>query len=268
MASSAPRPQPADRPGGGPTAEGETQVVRIGTAQPRRPDGAGKAGAAPAGNHPAGAEETQVVRVRAIPTGAGETQVVRPGGIPAGAEETQVVRARTIPTEAQETQVVRPGGIPAGAEETQVLRARTIPTDAEQTQVVPARPDRPADRSPRDGSARVDDDATQVFRAVTAPLSGSGGQRDQGTLYDGHRRSDLGQRTIPALPVSVENSGSLTGHILAQGWSDSPAQRDHSPAKVVIALVVGLGLVVLVGLLIAGVAADAFRSLFGGALGH
>jgi hypothetical protein len=63
----------------------------------------------------------------------------------------------------------------------------------------------------------------------------------------------------------VENSGSLTGHILAQGWSDAPVPP-ASTTKVVAVLLVGLGILVAVGLLVVFAVGDAFSSLFDGLL--
>jgi hypothetical protein len=70
-----------------------------------------------------------------------------------------------------------------------------------------------------------------------------------------------------ALPAGnpVENSGSLTGHILAQGWSDTPTPA-ASTARVVMVLLIGLGILVAVGLLVVFAAGDAFSSLFDGLL--
>ena len=88
-------------------------------------------------------------------------------------------------------------------------------------------------------------------------------QHQPGTVYGG----PSGHLTV-ALPSgnpAVENSGSLTGHILAQGWSDSPT-TPASTAKVVVVLLVGLGILVAVGLLVVLVAGDAFSSLFDGLL--
>ena len=75
-----------------------------------------------------------------------------------------------------------------------------------------------------------------------------------------------GSHLTVALPAnSVENSGSLTGHILAQGWSDTPTPT-ASTAKVVMVLLIGLGILVAVGLLVVLLAGDAFSSLFDGLL--
>jgi hypothetical protein len=64
---------------------------------------------------------------------------------------------------------------------------------------------------------------------------------------------------------SVENSGSLTGHILAQGWSDETS-TGRSNAKVMLIMAVVLGVVVVVGVIAALAAGDTFSNLFDGLL--
>ncbi|MFC7549244.1 hypothetical protein [Plantactinospora sp. GCM10030261] len=102
----------------------------------------------------------------------------------------------------------------------------------------------------------ADADVTQVQPA------GAG----RGTVYGGYGLSEVGQRTVPVFPSSAETSGSLTGHILAQGWADAPSSGGGT-AKVVIALAIALGLLVLVGLAVALIAGDAINSLFTGVFG-
>lgn len=65
-----------------------------------------------------------------------------------------------------------------------------------------------------------------------------------------------------AIPAGVENTGSLTGHILAQGWPDTPAEDSNT--KVAVAMLIGVGLLVAFGLLVVFLAADAFNSIFDG----
>lgn len=76
--------------------------------------------------------------------------------------------------------------------------------------------------------------------------------------------------TTVALPTgdpveNVENSGSLTGHILAQGWPDTVPTQSHT-TRVVAVLAVGLGLVVVVGLLLVLALGDVFGAFFEGLL--
>ena len=54
--------------------------------------------------------------------------------------------------------------------------------------------------------------------------------------------------TMPVVTDPVENSGSLTGHILAQGWRDEIVDRRRGNVKVAIAMLVVLGLLVTVSL--------------------
>jgi hypothetical protein len=62
----------------------------------------------------------------------------------------------------------------------------------------------------------------------------------------------------------VENSGSLTGHILAQGWAeDAPATRS-SNTRVVIVLAASLGLLIAISLLVVFLANDALSGLTDG----
>ncbi|MBQ0905842.1 hypothetical protein KBX63_28290 [Micromonospora sp. U21] len=73
--------------------------------------------------------------------------------------------------------------------------------------------------------------------------------------------------TTIALPASaVENSGSLTGHILAQGWTDTPAERSSSTARVVIVLTAALGLLVAISVLVVLLANNALDGLVGNVL--
>ncbi|KXK62908.1 hypothetical protein AWW66_05785 [Micromonospora rosaria] len=71
-----------------------------------------------------------------------------------------------------------------------------------------------------------------------------------------------------AFPVGnpVENSGSLTGHILSQGWSDPPNQRSRN-TRVVVVLTVSLALLVGVSVLVFLLASDLMSGLFDGLLG-
>ncbi|AVT31163.1 hypothetical protein [Plantactinospora sp. BB1] len=86
-------------------------------------------------------------------------------------------------------------------------------------------------------------------------------QRAEGTVYGGPE----GHVTVSMPTNQVENSGSLTGHILAQGWTDTPAQKTNT-TRVVLVLMIGLGILVAVGLLVVLLVGDAFSSLFDGLL--
>lgn len=64
----------------------------------------------------------------------------------------------------------------------------------------------------------------------------------------------------------LEHSGSLTGHILAQGRSDAPTPKTRT-AKVVVIMAAVLVFLVGMGLFVATIASDAVSELFGGMLG-
>jgi len=59
----------------------------------------------------------------------------------------------------------------------------------------------------------------------------------------------------------LENSGSLTGHILSQGRSDEPTPKANT-AKVFLVMALVLGILVAVGALVVLVTGDTFSSLF------
>ncbi|MER7164622.1 hypothetical protein ABT336_00895 [Micromonospora sp. NPDC000207] len=69
--------------------------------------------------------------------------------------------------------------------------------------------------------------------------------------------------SFPSGNPAVENSGSLTGHILAQGWAE-PANQKSSNTRVVIVLAVALTLLVAISVLVVLLAGDLMDGLFGG----
>jgi len=91
-------------------------------------------------------------------------------------------------------------------------------------------------------------------------------QRQQGTVYgaSGFEAIDM---TMPVSTNPVDNSGSLTGHILAQGWHDEMVDRRRSNFKVVIAMLVVLGLMVTASLVFLLTAGDAFGNMVKGLFG-
>lgn len=111
---------------------------------------------------------------------------------------------------------------------------------------------------------------TSGVRPATLPSAipgqRTGDQRRQGTVYGGPGDPGPGHLTV-ALPPGhpLENSGSLTGHILSQGWPDAPEVKDNT-TKVIVVLLAGLGILVAVGLLVVLGAGDIFGSLFNGML--
>ena len=59
----------------------------------------------------------------------------------------------------------------------------------------------------------------------------------------------------------LENSGSLTGHILSQGRSDEPTPTANT-AKVFLVMALVLGILVAVGALVVLATGDTFTNLF------
>jgi len=94
--------------------------------------------------------------------------------------------------------------------------------------------------------------ASPGYRAAPGP--------DTGTVYSGGR--DLPERTS-ALPFALEVSGSLTGHILAQGEADE-RRTGWRTARVVLILLLVVAILVAVGFGVAIVAGDAVTDFFNG----
>ncbi|RKN31605.1 hypothetical protein D7044_14905 [Micromonospora musae] len=57
----------------------------------------------------------------------------------------------------------------------------------------------------------------------------------------------------------------MTGHILAQGWAETPTERSRN-TRVVVVLATALGLLVLISVLVVLVAGDAVDGLIGNVL--
>lgn len=89
-------------------------------------------------------------------------------------------------------------------------------------------------------------------------------QRGHGTLYGGPGAESPIDMTMPVTMNSVETSGSLTGHILAQGWDQGPDTNRRSNVKVGIAMLVVLLLLVGVSLLFLYTAGNAFTNMIHG----
>ncbi|HEY0001376.1 MAG TPA: hypothetical protein VGB74_13035 [Actinoplanes sp.] len=103
--------------------------------------------------------------------------------------------------------------------------------------------------SPEDPSATI---AVPQQRTVGGTLYGAGGY-------------DVINMTMPfTTNPSVENSGSLTGHILAQGWRDEVVDRRRNNVKVAVAMLVVLGLLVTVSLVFLLTAGTAFTDMVSG----
>jgi hypothetical protein len=95
----------------------------------------------------------------------------------------------------------------------------------------------------------------QVRARATAAVPSQGDRppapRNQGTLYGGTDQPEVGhEQTVLPFRPDVENSGSLTGHILAQGWSDEMPRRHSPTVRLLLAMLIGLGVLVVIGLLV------------------
>ncbi|MFI7602853.1 hypothetical protein [Actinoplanes sp. NPDC049681] len=89
-------------------------------------------------------------------------------------------------------------------------------------------------------------------------------QRGDGTVYGGLADYAPADMTMPVMTNPMENSGSLTGHILAQGWRDAPEAQRRSNVKVVVAMLIVLLVLVGVSLLFLFTVGDAFSNMIGG----
>lgn len=101
---------------------------------------------------------------------------------------------------------------------------------------------------------------------VPSPGDGRPVPRYHGTVYEGGQ-TEVGHQTT-ALPWrrDLENTGSLTGHILAQGWPDDTPGSHGTTARVAFALLIGLGVLVTVGLLVLAGVGGVFGAMIGGLL--
>jgi hypothetical protein len=102
--------------------------------------------------------------------------------------------------------------------------------------------------------------STQPVRHSTSTDSADGGphSRAQGTIYGGSPSQSAIDMTMPVTMNPLENSGSLTGHILAQGWDQGRDTRRRSNVKVGISMLLVLLALVGVSLLFLATAGTAF----------
>jgi hypothetical protein len=90
------------------------------------------------------------------------------------------------------------------------------------------------------------------------PAGGVPHPRAQGTIYGGPAAHSAIDMTMPVAMNPLENSGSLTGHILAQGWDQGRDTRRRSNAKVGVAMMLVLFVLIGVSLLFLATAGSAF----------
>jgi hypothetical protein len=92
-------------------------------------------------------------------------------------------------------------------------------------------------------------------------------QRGEGTVYGGAGNQSPIDMTMPVSMNPVENSGSLTGHILAQGWDFGADTGRRSNVKVGIAMLVVLLVLIGISVLFLFTAGEAFTDMLNGVLG-
>ncbi|MEV1328357.1 hypothetical protein AB0J20_02125 [Micromonospora costi] len=156
----------------------------------------------------------------------------------------------------------------------QALPPVSVPPAAPEPTVpgwAPAGPAEPGSGGTRAGSWSIGASSAPTSSPVTGgtPTGGPVGRYDggpdlAGTVYGGGTEG-AGFTTV-ALPSAVETSGSLTGHILAQGWAETPAAERSSTARVVIVLAAALGLLVLISVLLVLLTGDAVSGLINNVL--
>ncbi|GAA0816332.1 hypothetical protein [Spirilliplanes yamanashiensis] len=115
--------------------------------------------------------------------------------------------------------------------------------------------------------ATAEPDATRT-QVVRAPEATQVVPAQRGTVYEAGEL-EVGDRTM-AVPThayhdAVENTGSLTGHILNQGWSDiGQQQSSRNNRKVVIIMAVVLLALVGISVIAVLAAGNMMSGLFGG----
>jgi hypothetical protein len=103
----------------------------------------------------------------------------------------------------------------------------------------------------------------------TASTDSSGAvphQRGQGTIYGDPSTHSAIEMTMPVTMNPLENSGSLTGYILAQGWDQGRDTRRRSNVKVGIAMLLILVALAGVSLLFLATTGTAFSDWMKGIL--
>ncbi|MFC3993592.1 hypothetical protein [Actinoplanes siamensis] len=107
-------------------------------------------------------------------------------------------------------------------------------------------------------------DATMPVNYVpTQPGPNSPHRSQSGQVYSGTGGYPSIDMTMP-VSDPLENSGSLTGHILAQGWHDAPVDQRRGNLKVVLAMLIVLGLLVAVSLVFVLTVGSSFTHMLGG----
>ncbi|MTK02706.1 hypothetical protein FF096_11835 [Micromonospora sp. CP22] len=92
------------------------------------------------------------------------------------------------------------------------------------------------------------------------------GHRPGGTDLSAYYAGGESSATV-AFPAGEENSGSLTGHILAQGWADTASEKSSSTLRVVILMAIALGVLVAISVLVVLFANNALSGFGSGLTG-
>jgi hypothetical protein len=161
----------------------------------------------------------------------------------------------------------QPFGSPVPPAEPTQAMPKTFGSPAEPTQAVPktfGQPAEPTQVVPTESATRISDVPAYPPGFNPDPTMAVPQQRIQpGTVYGtgGYETIDA---TMPVSTNAVENSGSLTGHILAQGWRDEVIDRRRGNLKVAVAMLVVLGLLVTVSIVFLLTAGSSFSDWIGG----
>ncbi|WBB93870.1 hypothetical protein [Verrucosispora sp. WMMC514] len=112
-------------------------------------------------------------------------------------------------------------------------------------------------------------EAEQAYRPAEAegaqlPAGPVPAQRPGGSDLSAYYAGLESSATVAFPAGDQETSGSLTGHILAQGWADTAAERSRGTLRVVILMAVALGVLVAISVLVVLFANDALPSASGG----
>lgn len=131
----------------------------------------------------------------------------------------------------------------------------SAPVSAPPVVPAPALPNWPPPTNPSAGGSGPYPPATPAARPTY-----QGGRDLAGTAYGGTDGPGFATVSLPQ-NNPVENSGSLTGHILAQGWAEDAPSTRSSNTRVVIVLAVALGLLIAISLLVVFLANDAMSGI-------
>lgn len=116
------------------------------------------------------------------------------------------------------------------------------------------------------GGSTVPVNTPPVRYSTAESTGGAPHSRPQGTVYGGPAAHSAIDMTMPVTMNPLENSGSLTGHILAQGWDQGRDTRRRSNTKVGVAMMLVLLALIAVSLLFLATTGSAFSDWIHGIL--